>query len=227
MRMSIHRTRARAPPPSARRRSPTEAEVAVIPAVARLALLLGTEPPADEDTEQEGEVRQVVVTGTRTEHGLADTPIATQVYDRVEIEDSGAENLGEILEETPGVQLDRGIGGVGISMQGLGPSYTVVLVDGQRMTGRVDNVLDLSRFPAEDIEQVEVVRGPSSVLYGADALAGPVNLISRKPVKPHEAEVHAAYGSFNTADLTGRVGLARKHYAGSLTGGWHRTDGYD
>jgi outer membrane receptor for ferrienterochelin and colicins len=196
----------------------------VLIAVPRMA---SAEPRPDDDAEHDGEVREVVVTGTRTEQGLADTPVATQVYDREDIEDSGAENLGEILEETPGVQLDRGIGGVGISMQGLGPSYTVVLVDGQRMTGRVDNVLDLSRFPAEDIEQVEVVRGPSSVLYGADALAGTVNLISRKPVKPHEAEVHAAYGSFDTADLTGRVGLSREHYAGSLTGGWHRTDGYD
>ncbi len=181
----------------------------------------------DDDVDFDPEVREVVVTATRTRRGRKDAPVATQVYDRQEIEDSGAENLAEILEETPGVQVSRGIGGTGIRMQGLDPSYTVVLVDGQRTTGRVNNVMDLSRFPAEEIEQVEVVRGPSSVLYGADAVAGAVNLITRKPTKPHEAEVHSAYGSFRTVDLTARLGIARKHYAGSISGGLHRSDGWD
>ena len=181
-----------------------------------------SEPEVDDDRR-----RTVVVTGTRTERILADSATATQVYDRQEIEDSGGENLAEVLQETPGVIVSSGIGGTGIQMQGLGPSYTVILVDGQRTTGRINNVMDLSRFPAENIEQVEIVRGPSSVLYGADALAGTINLVSRKPRKPHEAEAHVAYGSFDTVDLTGRVGLSRKRYAGSLIGGWHRTDGWD
>lgn len=186
-----------------------------------------SDPPAPGNEVGEGETRTVVVTGTRTERSQADSPIATQVYDRAEIEQSGAENLGELLEETPGVQISRGIGGTGIRMQGLDPSYTVILIDGQRTTGRVNNVMDLSRFPAEDIEQVEVVRGPSSVLYGADALAGTVNLISRRPKKRHEGEAHFAYGSFNTVDATARVGLARRRYTASLTAGMHNTDGWD
>lgn len=191
----------------------------------------------DDDVDDDGEVRTIVITGTRTEHTQRDAPVATQVYGRQEIEDSGAENLAEVLEETPGVQVMRGIGGggfggptvggVGISMQGLGPKYTVVLIDGQRTTGRVNGVMDLSRFPAEEIEQVELVRGPSSVLYGADAVAGSVNLISRRPKKDHEGEAHFAYGSLNTVDLAGRVGFSRRRYRGSVSGGWHRSDGWD
>lgn len=194
--------------------------------VLELVLLASPAPDEPEPEPETAEVRTVVVTGTRTERSPDDSAVATQVYDREEIERSGAENLAEILEETPGVQLSRGIGGVGVRMQGLDPTYTVVLIDGQRTTGRVNGVMDLSRFPAEDLEQVEVVRGPSSVLYGADALAGAVNLISRTARKPHEAEAHVAYGSFNTLDLTGRVGLSRKRYRGSLSAGWHRTDGW-
>ncbi len=185
-----------------------------------------TEHPSNED-EDEGERRTVVVTGTRTERTQAEAPIATQVYDREEIEASGAENLAEVLEETPGMQVSRGIGGVGVRMQGLDPIYTAVLIDGQRTNGRVNGVLDLSRFPAEQIEQIEVVRGPSSVLYGADTLAGAINLISRKPRKDHEAEAHVAYGSFGTVDLTGRIGLRRNRYTGSVSGGFHRTDGWE
>jgi outer membrane receptor for ferrienterochelin and colicins len=205
----------------------------MIAAVA-LALLLSdpptgdpTSPAASAEPDDTSEVRHIVVTATRTEHAAADAPVATQVYDRRAIEDSGAENLGEILEETPGVQVSRGIGGVGIRMQGLDPEYTVVLVDGQRTTGRINGVMDLSRFPAEDIEHVEIVRGPSSVLYGADALAGTINLVTRKPKKPHEAEAHFAYGSFGTIDLTGRVGMSRKRWSGSIGGGFHRTEGWD
>ncbi len=184
-------------------------------------------PSTSSESPDSDEVRTIVVTGTRTERTQEDSPVATQVYDRQEIEDSGAENLAEVLDQTPGVQVSRGIGGAGIQMQGLDPSYTVVLVNGQRTTGRISNVMDLSRFPAEELEQIEIVRGPSSVLYGADALAGAINLITRKPTRDHEAEAHVAYGSFNTADLTGRLGLSRRRYSGSITAGWHRTDGWD
>ena len=111
-----------------------------------------------------------MVTGTRTAHDQDDAPIATDVYDRQTIEDTGAENALEVLEETPGVQIDRGVGGAGVMLQGLDPKYTLILVDGQRVTGRKDGTIDLSRFPADDIERIEIVRGPGSVLYGADAL---------------------------------------------------------
>lgn len=171
--------------------------------------------------------RRVVVTGTRSAKTLARTPVATQVTTRQEIEESGAQNIAEALEETPGVQLTRGIGGTGIRLQGLDPSYTLVLVDGQRMTGRVNGVIDLGRVAVEDIEQIEVVRGPASVLYGADALAGTINLVTRKPVRRHEAEGTVAYGSFGTLDVTARAAIARKRWASAISGGLHNTDGWD
>ncbi|MEM7156775.1 MAG: TonB-dependent receptor [Myxococcota bacterium] len=182
----------------------------------------------DDDPEVEDpSTRTIVVTGTRTERRLSDSPVATQVYDRQEIEDTGGENLAEVLDKTPGVQVSRGIGGVGIRLQGLDPNYTVILVDGQRTTGRINGVLDLSRFPAEQIEQIEIVRGPSSILYGADALAGAINLISRRPRRLHEEEAHFAYGSFGTIDATTRAGLSLRRYRGSVGAGFHRTDGWD
>lgn len=175
----------------------------------------------------EGEQRTVVVTATRTAHEKNDAPIATDVYDREMIEDVGAENALEILQETPGVQVDRSFGGAGVLLQGLDPKYTLILVDGQRVSGRIDGTIDLSRFPAEDIERIEIVRGPGSVLYGADALAGTINIITRTPAKRWEAEAHTSYGSFNTFDLTGRVGHRRERYSGSFSAGMHNTDGWD
>jgi len=175
----------------------------------------------------EGESRDVVVTATRTAHEKNDAPISTDVFDRQMIQDTGAENALEVLEEAPGVQVDRGVGGSGIRLQGLDPKYTLILVDGQRVSGRVDGTIDLTRFPAEDIERIEVVRGPGSVLYGADALAGTINIITRRAAKRWEGEAHSSYGSFKTLDVTGRVGHRRKRYTGSLSAGLHNTDGWD
>lgn len=195
-----------------------------------LAMTLLHAPASDEPTDEgapRSERRTVVVTGTRSARTVAQTPVATQVTGRQELAESGAQNVAEAIEETPGVQLVRGIGGTGVRLQGLDPSYTLVLVDGQRVTGRVNGVVDLTRLPVEDVEQVEIVRGPGSVLYGADALAGTINLVTRRPTRRHEAEASAVYGSFATLDLTGRVAIARRRWASAGVFGLHHTDGWD
>lgn len=197
-------------------------------AVAVMSLLLHTSPaPQTPEEGVEDSTRTVVVTGTRTERRRTQSPVATEVIEREEIESSGAENLAEVLEEEPGAQVVRSFRGAAIRLRGLDPEYTLILVDGQRMTGRIGGAIDLQRFPVEDMERIEIVKGPSSVLYGSDALAGTINVISRRPSRPLEAETHAAYGSFNTADLSTRIAITRKRWSQSIVAGWHRTDGWD
>jgi outer membrane receptor for ferrienterochelin and colicins len=186
-----------------------------------------TTPESDDDGAPPSTQRTVVVTGTRSARTLDETPVATSVISRGDIVDTGAQNLAEVLEEAPGLQLVRGVGGTGLRLQGLDPAYTLVLVDGQRVTGRVNGVVDLSRIPAEDLEQIEIVRGPGSVLWGADALAGTINLRTRSADRPHAVEATLAYGSFATVDLTGRAAVARRRWASAVTAGLHRTDGWD
>ncbi len=197
-----------------------------------LALAVPPTPPAPTPAPVDfaSESRTIVVTGARTEQALGDSAVATQVIRRDAIEASGAENLAELLEEHPGLQVLRsfgGAGGAGVTMQGLDPKYTLILVDGQRATGRINGTLDLSRFPAEDIEQVEIVKGPGSALYGSDAIAGVINIITRKTRRAREAEAHASFGSFDTQDLSARAGLRRGRWSTGLAGGWHHTRGFD
>ncbi|MCA9658560.1 MAG: TonB-dependent receptor [Myxococcales bacterium] len=202
------------------------------------------EPPAEEAIGDENrddaaagepgehdEERTIVVTASRTEESLGDTAVVTEVVTREQIEASGAENVAEILEEQPGIQITPGArggaGGLGIRLLGLDPQHTLILVDGLRATGRLNGVIDLTRFNSEGIRQVEVVKGPASVLYGSDAMGGVVNLITRDVDRPLMAEVHAAYGSLNTLDTSGMVGVRRKIWRSRLSGGFHRSDGYD
>lgn len=169
----------------------------------------------------------IVVTGSRTERPLAETPVATQVIGPQEIAESGARNVAEVLEEQAGVYIEPSFAGSGPELQGLDPSYTLILIDGQRAIGRVGGVLDLQRFPVEDVERIEIVRGASSALYGSDALAGVINIITKRTKRAIELDAQGSYGYRNMADLRGRVGLSAGDAWGALSGGLHRDDGFD
>lgn len=215
-------------PPRAKR--PGTKKAATKPVESKPVESKPTAPKATErviDGSPVAQQRTVVVTGTRSARPLGETPVATSVLTRADIVETGSQNVAEVLEEAPGLQLVRGVGGTGIRLQGLDPAYTLVLIDGQRVTGRVNGVVDLTRLPAEDIGQIEIVRGPGSVLWGADALAGTINIRTRSSDKPHAAEAMFAYGTFNTVDVTGRAAIARKKWASSVTAGMHNTDGWD
>jgi outer membrane receptor for ferrienterochelin and colicins len=169
----------------------------------------------------------IVVTGSRTERPLAETPVATQVIGAREISESGARNVAEVLEEQAGVYIEPSFAGAGPELQGLDPNYTLILVDGQRAIGRVGGVIDLRRFPIEDVERIEIVRGASSALYGSDALAGVINIITKRSERPLELDAQGSVGYHNQADLRGRVGLSAGDAWGALSGGLHRDDGFD
>ena len=168
----------------------------------------------------------IVITGTRAETPLAASPVVTEVVDRRHIVESGAETVADALAARPGLWLERGIAGTGVTMQGLGPKYVLVLVDGQRQLGRVDGVLDLERFAAANDEQFEIVRGPGSALYGSDALGGVVNIITRAPDE-EAAELTARIDHRRATDLSARVGGGSARLSGAASAEWQRGDAFD
>ena len=123
---------------------------------------------------------ELVVTATRTPGRLGDSPVATEVVGRDALEGSGADTLAEVLERQPGLQVTRSFRGASVRMNGLDSDYVLVLIDGQPVQGRVGGAIDLSRFPIERIERVEIVRGAASALYGADAIGGVIHIITRQ-----------------------------------------------
>lgn len=178
-------------------------------------------PPAedralDDATPVDGEV--IVVTGTRSEVPRAASPVTTEVIDRQRLAESGAQTAAEALALRPGLWIDRGVAGTsGITMQGLGPKYSLVLVDGARQIGRTDGVLDLDRFAVEDLEQIEVVRGPSSVLYGSEALGGVINLVSRRPREGLAVDALGRIDGRLATEARARIAVGRGDTAGAVT----------
>lgn len=169
------------------------------------------------DAAAEGEpevMEEIVVTGMRTGERLADAVVATELIRRADIEASGARTVADVLDQHPGVQVSRDFSGAGLSLWGLDPDYILILMDGQPLIGRVDGVIDLDRIPVHDIERIEIVKGAGSTLYGADAIGGVVNIITRKA----EPGVSVSAGS-----RVGRLGTERLGTVADTAAGGMRT----
>lgn len=169
----------------------------------------------------------IVVTAARKAQPLRDVTVATEVLTREEIAISGARDAAELLEERPGMFVSSGFAGTDVQLQGLDNKYVLILVDGERVTGRVDGSIDLSRYRADGIERIEIVRGPASALYGADAVGGVINIITRGARQPLGGELHGAYGSRRRVELDVAGSARRNPINARLSAALRRSDAYD
>ena len=181
----------------------------------------------DEGSDSDDSDEEVVVTGTRTETSREESTVTTLVISRSDIEESGATTVADVLQAQPGVVLERSYAGTSVRLQGLNPDHTLVLVDGQRVSGRMAGQIDMSRYPVDWIERIEIVKGPTSVLYGSDAMGGVVNLITRKADGPFSSDLYSSYGSLNAVDLSASVATETGSTGIRAHGGYHTVDSFD
>lgn len=128
------------------------------------------------------QLNEVVVTGSLTKHLLKDSPVITEIVSRKEIEQTGSSNLSDVLKSHTGIELGTSIGQTqNARLQGLNKNHVLILVDGERITGKVDDAIDLGQIPVNMIEKIEVVKGPLSATYGSEALGGVINIITKSP----------------------------------------------
>ncbi len=167
-----------------------------------------------------------VVTGSRTERRAVDSVVATEVITRAQIEQLGVRDLPQLLQQHPGVEMVYTNRGVGIRLQGLDPEYVLILIDGQRISGRSGSITDISRFSLREVERVEIVKGPAAALYGADAMGGVVNLITRRPQKKLEVSVRGMFGSLLEGDVRGNVGAKLGPFELRAGGGFRTRNAY-
>lgn len=175
-------------------------------------------------------VDDYVVTGTRTERDPSKTPIATEVLSKEDLENSGARTLSDVLRQQPGVTIDRELtaAGAGVQLQGLDPKHVLILVNGQPVIGRFGGTVDMDRFLIEDIDRVEIVKGPSSALYGSDAMGGVINIItSGAQGPPITGEIGGSYGSLNEVNTFGSLNLNADTWNVRTSAGFHRRDAFD
>lgn len=180
---------------------------------------------------------EVVVTGTRTENKVSNLPLPIQVISAQAIQQSGSQKLLDILQMQSGLMVaSNPLGtalqgypnpfGDGIQMQGLDPSYTLIMIDGEPITGRNAGIINLGRIAVGNIKQIEILRGPATSLYGSDALAGVINIITQDPVK-NKGDFQAHYATNNTLGLTAAANLKTQKSAFQFFAKRYSSDGYD
>lgn len=182
-----------------------------------------------QDTLTAHTLEEVVVTGTRTSRKVATLPLPVQIITAAQIQKSGVSRLNEIIQEQTGLLMvpDFG-GGEGIQLQGLDAAYVQILVDGQPLMGRRAGTLDLSRITVHNIERIEIVKGASSSLYGSEALAGVVNIITKKtPLNaPLQGNILYRAASFDTHDVATSFTYGKKKVGVEWFANYFKTQGY-
>ncbi len=142
---------------------------------------------------------QVVVTATRTPKALKDAPVVTRLITANDIKIADATNIQDLLtEQMPGLEFGYAMNQeTSLNMNGFGGNAVLFLVDGERLAGETMDNVDYSRLNLDNVGRIEIVKGAASALYGANAVAGVVNIISRENSEPWTANVNTRYNSFN------------------------------
>jgi len=143
---------------------------------------------------------EIVVTATKTTHLVSDAPIPTSVVTRKQIDKYNALDAGEAVKYLTGIRFNRSFSPMAsdvFQIQGLPSRYTLVLLDGERIGGRYP----LTQIPTDVVKKVEMVKGPSSVLYGSDAIGGVCNVITRALPRRHFFNTRFSYGSYEAKSL--------------------------
>lgn len=153
-----------------------------------LFILLALHPQAQAEDAQVVDdppivIEKIVVTATRSQESTLDVPAQVTVLTREDLDASPASNLAELLDAQTGTaSADYGPAGAlkTITIRGSTSAQVLILVDGIRVNNDQSGAADLSLVPLDNIERVEIVRGGASALYGADAVGGVVNIITRR-----------------------------------------------
>jgi outer membrane receptor for ferrienterochelin and colicins len=213
---------------------PGRIEIAVeapsfLPAVAEVEAREGAPARADVDLTPLEE--DVLVSATRSGTRLEDQPLRVEVIDREEIEEKALMTPGSVamlLGETTGLRVQitsPSLGGSNVRIQGLRGHYSQLLADGLPLYGAQGDSFSMLQVPPLDLGQVEVIKGVASALYGASALGGVVNLVSRRPRAP-ENEILLNATTLDGTDATAWVARPGR-WAWSTIAGYHgqkRTD---
>ncbi len=170
---------------------------------------------------------EIVITATKTKRQLSSITVPVTLIPKREIAQVNGHRLQDVLAEYTGLTTTSSPLGAGIQLQGLDPEYTLIMIDGLPLIGRLNGVLDLSRLSVANIAKIEVIKGPSSALYGSNALAGVVNIITEKPKKRQQFSATAKASTFRTFDFSAQAGIYSKKYKGILSTNYYTTGGYD
>lgn len=173
------------------------------------------------DTARQNKLEQVVITGQYSPTDLRQSVNSVRVVNRKTIEQRAALTLEELLQTEPNMRLSQDpILGSALSINGLRGENVKILVDGVPVIGRLNGSVDAGQLPLGAVQQIEMVEGAQSLLYGSDASAGVINLVTRKSqLHRFESEINAQAETNGFRNLEARSGLRMGKFLLQVSGG--------
>ncbi|MDE2584582.1 MAG: TonB-dependent receptor [Betaproteobacteria bacterium] len=171
----------------------------------------------------------IMVTATRTPTRTSDLLSDVSTLEREDIERAGLATLPELLSTLPGIQTSanggRGASG-SISIRGSNSNQVLVLIDGQRVSSATTGTTALEHIPLEQVERIEVLRGPASALYGADALGGVIQIFTRAGQGTPAPSFSLGFGSYGTTIGSVGYGGQSGDTRFNLQAGWEDSNSF-
>lgn len=194
--------------------------------IAALALLASFPASAADN-----QLDPIVVTATRQATRANELSSDVSVITREEIDQAGdSTSLAQLLARQPGIQsVANGSAGSnsGVFIRGAATNQSLVLIDGVRIVSATNGSPNLSRIPLNQIERIEILRGPASSLYGADAIGGVIQIFTRRGEGAVRLNASTSYGTYNTSDTTVGVSGGTELVSYSVQAGYLNTDGFN
>jgi len=172
----------------------------------------------------------LVVTAARWPQALSELVADVTVIGAEEIARAGAQSLAELLRRVPGVEIVMNGGPAstsGVFLRGANSNQTLVLIDGQRVGSSASGTAALEAIPIDVIDRIEILRGPASNLYGADAIGGVIQVFTRNGGDVFAAHASAGYGTYRTSVASGGVSGAAGAWRYALDVGHRQSDGFN
>jgi len=196
-------------------------------AIARIALVASIASPASAQIQDTATLNTVVVSATKTPVSRSSLTQAVTVITGDEIRARGITRVSDALRGVPGANVvqNGSTGSVNtLFLRGGESRYTKVLIDGVAVNAP-GGFFDFSHLTTDNVERIEIVRGPASVLFGADAISGIIQIFTRQGRGPLSLSAEGRAGTYDTREGTVDVGGSARRARFSLGGGARRTDG--
>ena len=176
------------------------------------------------------DIDSIIVTGTRTPTNISESLSAVTLFQRADIERYQTSDLFDLMTRVPSASFVRN-GGRGsstsLSLRGNQGDHSLFLIDGVRIGSATTGGASLASINLSTVERIEIIRGPKSNLYGADAIGGVVNIISRKASAPSVFNIETSFGSNSTSESTAVAGLNGDLFNFTAAANVLHTDGID
>lgn len=202
-----------------------------LPKALLAAALISSMPITASAGEEETDTEEVVVIGNRTPTPLSETGTSITLLTEADILKTQEVSVVELLRSTPGITISRS-GSIGtvasLRIRGAEPGQTLVFIDGIKINdlSLPTGSFNFGALTSDNIERIEILRGPQSTLYGSDAIGGVINIITKKADAPFSASGSLEGGSFGTFRGNANVGFRSGIFSANFSASGIRTNGF-